>query len=106
MWFGIASVIAGAAVWWQLDKESALSAVLLALLLVVPGLIVLHFVFVVRSMMRSATSFRAGGFARRALTWRMLGWSLFVRPWYWLALGASCLVSAALIPIAIIVTLV
>lgn len=101
-WFALATLLAGALVWFLLvDREAILPALLAAVLLIAPGLVLLHALRTLQTVGRTAfTGRRAPGSLAR-----VTNMALLLRPWYWAAVAVSLLAGLVLVPAAIIVAL-
>lgn len=101
-WFAVATLLAGVLLWVLLaDRDAILTAILAGVLLVAPGLILLHAVTTLRGLGRAAL----GGRGASPSLSRTASTALLFRPWYWSIVLASVIAGFVLLPAALVVTL-
>lgn len=102
-WFAIGTLLAGVVVWALLvDRASVVGATLAGILLVIPGLWLLHFQWVLRAARRRVVD---AGLTRMSI-YRAGHLGVLLLPWYWAGVIVSALAGLALIPTAIIGALI
>jgi hypothetical protein len=105
-WFAVIAMAAGIYAYWQLsDSASALGTLLLALLLLGPPLVLLHFVLVLRLLGLRFAVFTPRAWLRVLLASRVLAAGTLMQPWYWGLLLVSILASLAIVPFALLVAI-
>jgi hypothetical protein len=105
-WFAIVAMGAGISAYWQLsDSASALGTLRLALLLLVPPLVLLHFVLVLRVLGLRFAVFTPRSWLRVVLASRVLAAGTLMQPWYWGLLLVSLLASLAIVPFALLIAI-
>jgi hypothetical protein len=105
-WFAIIAMCAGIFAYWQLsDSSSALRTLLLALVLLGPPLVLLHFVLILRLLGLRFAVFTPRSWLRLVLASRVLAAGTLLQPWYWGLLFVSVLASLAIVPFALLVAI-
>jgi hypothetical protein len=105
-WFAIIAMGAGIYAYWQLSNSaSALGTLLLALVLLGPPLVLLHFVLVLRLLGLRFAVFTPRRWLRLVLASRVLAAGTLLQPWYWVLLLLSLLASLAIVPFALLVAI-
>lgn len=89
-WLGAIALLAGAYVFSEFaTAEEPLAALLLAVVLLAPSLVVLHFVMLVHLVQLRFGAFAPGTLLRTFLAARLLSLGVLMHPVYWVALLAS-----------------
>lgn len=102
MWLGVIALLAGVYAFAQLAaSDDPAAALVLAILLIGPPLVVLHFVALLQ-LARLRFGFLAGsGLLRSLIAMRLLSLGAFMHPWYWLLLVAATFACLAIVPLAV-----
>lgn len=101
-WFAIATLIAGVVVWLLLfDGDRIAAAVIAGLLLLAPGLWLLHLQWALRLARRRVLN---AGITSMSL-YRSGHLGVLLLPWYWAGVVVSSLAGGVLIPVAVLLAL-
>jgi hypothetical protein len=100
--FGLLALVAGGYAYSQLFIPSdRVAAVILAVLLLGPPLVLLHFVTVLRVVRHRFSLAGPPAWLRTLLATRLFKVGIVMQPWYWMLLGCACLGSLTLVPLAV-----
>src|SRR5690606_25682023 len=101
-WFAIATLVAGIGVWLMLfDRDSIAAAVIAGVLLLAPGIWLLHLQWALRFALRRVLD---AGLTSMSL-YRSGHLGVLLLPWYWAGVVVAAIAGVVLIPVAIILAL-
>jgi hypothetical protein len=105
-WLGAIALLGGAFALRELaTSEDPVAALILAVVLLGPPLVVLHFVMVLRLVQLRLGLFVGGGLLRTLLAARMLSFGMLMHPGYWVLLASSIAACVVIVPVSIGVAL-
>ncbi len=101
-WFAVGTLVAGGTIWLLVvDRDGIVAAAVTGVLLLLPGVWLLHLQWALRSARRKVLNAGVTGMS----LYRSGHLGLLLLPWYWAGVTISALAGLAMIPTAVIVGL-